>query len=126
MPPFNAASHPPLAPVLAPLVGPLAWSLQLVFAYALVEGACRLGAPGATGLTVGLVGLTVAAALPTAATLWKSYGEWQRERASEGQAERREEERQRFLLFLSLVVNVLFLVLILLTLVPAALLRPCA
>jgi hypothetical protein len=114
------------------LAGPLIWSVYFMAGYALVEFACKLGLLrfnllGLSAVSAIIIGLTLVALLATLYAGFVAYQKWQRMRRDESdQVDRgRAEKSPMFMALAGVLLSGLFALLILLTGIPALVLRPC-
>jgi uncharacterized membrane protein YidH (DUF202 family) len=106
--------------------------MYFMLAYLAVEVACRLGwlqfsVGGTNGITVTVIGLTLAAVGVLAVSLLIGVGRWRRLRRE--QASKKDTELGNTDLFLAQVgvlLDLIFIFLLLATGAPALILRPCA
>lgn len=111
------------------LAGPLVWSVYFIAGYGLVEFACKLGLLqfnllGLNAIAAAIIGLTLIALLVTLYAGLLAYQKWQQVRRDEldsGQAEK----SRVFMAQAGVLLSGLFALLILLTGIPAFILRPC-
>jgi hypothetical protein len=117
------------------LGGPILWSAHFLVSYAWVEFACRVSLLALDSTLLGLTVLswsvlifTFLAVLATLYVGWSAYRSW---RGLRGQQETNEIdswglESRRFMALSGILLSVLFSIVILLTGLPALVLRPCA
>lgn len=111
-------------------VGPIVWAIHLVVVYALVSLACNwrffsfnmLGIPGIIFI------LTVVTLVMGAVVLYGGLLSWRNRRLIEEEAQilGRREERHYFLAYSGVLLSALFFLAILVALIPAFVLGPCA
>ena len=110
------------------LAGPIIYGIYFAVAYLAVEAACRIGwlrftVADTNGITVTVLALTVAAAAAVFISLLATALRWRRLRTQE-----RSEavDSDRFVAQVGMMLDALFLLLIMATGAPVALLAPCA
>jgi heme O synthase-like polyprenyltransferase len=111
------------------LAGPIAWSVQLVANYMLVEVACRGSFPpvrvlGLSGAALLVLGVTLLMALITLYAAYLSYRTRQ-QLGEEEEGRTRAEKRSAFMALSGVYLSVLFLALIVFSGIPALVLPPC-
>jgi hypothetical protein len=114
------------------LAGPIIWSVYFMVGYGLVEFVCKLGLLGfnllgLSAVSVIITGLTLVALLATLYGGFLAYRKWQQLKRDEAdQVNRgRAEESRVFMALAGVLLSGLFALLILLTGLPALVLRPC-
>jgi hypothetical protein len=114
------------------LGGPVIWAAHFTIVYAVASTSCQLGflidrtLLGLNALTAVLIIITIVAIAAMVYGIFLTYRNWQRltddRREGVGQPER---NRQRFMAFSGLALNVIFIVSVILTLVPSFFFHPC-
>lgn len=121
----------PLPLLVAALAGPLAWSVQLMVNYFLVEAACMSGVllfwtgPLSMAAWIMLV-VTLLALVATAYGGWVSFQAREQVQAEAEGDEERATQRALFMARTGIYLSVIFLLLVLITGLPVLVLHPCA
>ncbi|MFW6098260.1 MAG: hypothetical protein ACOC9Z_09285 [Chloroflexota bacterium] len=110
--------------------GPILWAIQLVVVYALVSLACNwrffsftlLGVPGIVVILTTVTLVLSAIVLYAGLLSWHNWRVIQEEEHAHG----RREERHYFLAYSGVLLSALFLLVMLVSLIPAFVLGPCA
>lgn len=114
------------------LSGPVVWSAYLVASYLLVESACSvrlsgpflLGLPMISLLTLALGVLAIALILYPGWRAWRAWRELRYQPASSAESD--SATSGPFLAYGGLILNALFLLVMLFTVLPALVLGPCS